>query len=505
MRGVFVVLGAVVAFALLAVADDGLVLAGWEVAWRSGDSWTYHVTSWEIPGPYTMLPYHGDYTLTMTVAGGEWMDPGPPGVQTWVWTLLVEHDRYGFPWSMEETLYVLEGVDVVRWPLPTLFLWYDVTYRPEQGAAQVGLVWDRASPALWEQRAPIESAGVVVGEIYHRVVVEPLGMATVEVSGSPVEAKGFRYRAETRVELAGRSPTVRVHQGTAWGSDTARNWVLIEGTEAVNNHVIREYRLELTAHSAGVGVGMEGTWTPGPIKPGMGWIYQAEVTDPTRERVLTTTLTFVCVSEPGKRAFVVIVDRDEYATVSVVPVFPDTGLARGDIQLDQRALRWPTVLDFVPELRGAMPPVQGVAIPAVSVEELEWSLSFRMRLDGGQVERGEIRLVLGPQGEVTVGAGTFVGLYSTTYFASWGRMSHEGMAWWPGEGDTAGPAWIPVRAQGTLGTGLQYTWALMEQVFLSTDELKARLREALSAMEKTDPAGAREVRDTLGELGIEVP
>jgi len=55
-----------------------------------------------------------------------------------------------------------------------------------------------------------------------------------------------------------------------------------------------------------------------------------------------------------------------------------------------------------------------------------------------------------------------------------------------------------------LGTGLQYTWALMEQVFLSTDELKARLREALSAMEKTDPAGAREVRDTLGELGIEV-
>ncbi|HEU67820.1 MAG TPA: hypothetical protein ENN53_01110 [Candidatus Acetothermia bacterium] len=236
---------------------QGMVLAGWEVAWRSGDSWTYHVTSWEIPGPYTMLPYYGDYTLTMTVAGGEWMDPWPQVVRTWVWTLLVEHDRYGFPLSMDETVYVVEGVDVVRWPLPTLFLWYDVTYRPEHGAAQVGLVWDRASPALWEHRTPIELAGVVEGEIYHRVVVEPLGMATVAVSGSPVEAKGFRYRAETRDELARRSPTVRVHQGTAWGNDTARNWVLIEGTEEVNDHVIREYRLELTAHSAGVGVGME--------------------------------------------------------------------------------------------------------------------------------------------------------------------------------------------------------------------------------------------------------
>jgi len=253
MRVLYRAILAVVALGLY----QGMVLAGWEGAWCSGDSWTYHVTSWEIPGPYTMLPYHGDYTLTMTVVAGKWSDPWRLGAPLWVWTLLVEHDRYGFPWSMEETVYVLEGVDVVRWPLPTLFLWYDATYRPEQGAAQVGLVWDRASPALWEQRAPIESAGVVLGEIYHRVVVEPLGMATVEVSGSPVEAKRFRYRAETRVELVGRIPTVRVHAGTAWGSDEVRNWVLIEGNEEVDSRVVREYRLELMARSAGVGVEME--------------------------------------------------------------------------------------------------------------------------------------------------------------------------------------------------------------------------------------------------------
>jgi len=245
---------------------------------------------------------------------------------------------------------------------------------------------------------------------------------------------------------------------------------------------------------------------PQELQPIIGWTYRAEITDVIRNATRTTTLTFLCLGGPQGRPPLVVVRTGEWGTtVSVLSAVPGGELVTAPSELGLVALRWPTVLDFVPELRGAMPPVQGVAIPAVSVEELEWSLSFRMRLDGGQVERGEIRLVLGPQGEVTVGAGTFVGLYSTTYFASWGRMSHEGMAWWPGEGDTAGPAWIPVRAQGTLGTGLQYTWALMEQVFLSTDELKARLREALSAMEKTDPAGAREVRDTLGELGIEVP
>ena len=247
--------------AILAVVTlslyQGMVLAGWEVAWRSGDSWTYHVTSWEIPGPYTMLPYYGDYTLTMTVVAGEWNDPWRLGAPLWVWTLLVEHDRYGFPVSAEETAHVVERVEVVRWPLPTLFLWFDANYRPEEGAARVGIRWEGTEPTVWERRTPFELAGEVVGELLHRVTIESIGSDTLEVAEELMEAQGFRYRAETRVELAGRSPTVRVHQGTAWGNDTARNWVLIEGTEEVNHHVIREYRLELTAHSAGVGVGME--------------------------------------------------------------------------------------------------------------------------------------------------------------------------------------------------------------------------------------------------------
>ncbi|HEU67821.1 MAG TPA: hypothetical protein ENN53_01115 [Candidatus Acetothermia bacterium] len=243
----------------------------------------------------------------------------------------------------------------------------------------------------------------------------------------------------------------------------------------------------------------------GEIEPGLGWTYRAEVTDLARDVIRTTTLAFLGVGDPqGRHAVAVITDRDWGTTLRVYPVAPGADLTTAMTGPAPVVLRWPTVLDFVPELRGAMPPVQGFALPAVPVAELEWSLSFRQLLGEGAVKRGEIRLALGPQGAATVPAGTFAGLYSTTYYASWGRMSHEGMAWWPGEEGMAGPVWSPVWAQGIVGATVRYTWELVERVVLDAEELRARLREALSAMEKTDPAGAREVRDTVGELGIEV-
>jgi len=241
------------------------------------------------------------------------------------------------------------------------------------------------------------------------------------------------------------------------------------------------------------------------VQPVIGWTYRAEVMDVIRDATRTTTLTFLGLGEPQGRPSLVVITAAEWGTtLSVFPIAPGPEPVTVPSELGLLALRWPTVLDFVPELRGAMPPVQGVVIPAVRVDELEWSLAFRMRLDGGRVERGEIRLVLGPCGEVTVGAGTFAGLYSTTYSASWGRTFHQGAAWWPGEGDTAGPAWIPVWAQGTLGAEVRYTWELVERIELSPDELQARLRDALAATERVDPALAREVRDALRKLGIEV-
>lgn len=243
----------------------------------------------------------------------------------------------------------------------------------------------------------------------------------------------------------------------------------------------------------------------GWLEPGLGWTYQAVVTDLTRDATFTTTLTFLGVGEPpGRQAVAVITDRDWGTTLSVYPVAPGANLATAVTGPTPIVLRWPTVLDFVPELRGGMPPVQAFALPAVPVDELEWSLSFRQPLGAGTVERGEIRLALGPQGAVTVPAGAFVGLYSTTYYATWRKTSHQGAAWWPGEASPAGPAWIPVWAQGTLGATVRYTWELVERVSLGHDELLARLGEALDATERVGPLQAREVRDALRELGIEI-
>lgn len=227
--------------------------ANWEGTWRVGDTWTYRVQSVELPGPYTMLPYYNRYNLTMAVVAGEMSDPVGPTAPLWAWTVLVEHDRYGFTVSAKETAYVVEGVEVVRWPLPTLFLWFDANYRPEEGAARVGLRHAETEPTVWEKRTPIESGGKVVGEVIYRVTIESIGSDTVEVAGGLLEATGFRYRAETMVGFTGRKPTVRVHEGTAWGSDEVRNWAKIEGRETVDGRVVREYHLELISFSPGAG------------------------------------------------------------------------------------------------------------------------------------------------------------------------------------------------------------------------------------------------------------
>ncbi|GAB4304221.1 MAG: hypothetical protein Kow0097_00850 [Candidatus Bipolaricaulota bacterium] len=92
-------------------------------------------------------------------------------------------------------------------------------------------------------------------------------------------------------------------------------------------------------------------------------------------------------------------------------------------------LRWPTVLDMAPELRGSTPPVQLFALPTLEVDELDWLLSFREVLGDGGVRRGAVHLALGPQGAVTVSAGTFAGVDLTTYSANWRGTSHRGEAW----------------------------------------------------------------------------
>ncbi|QAA76555.1 MAG: hypothetical protein BIP78_0789 [Candidatus Bipolaricaulis sibiricus] len=231
--------------------------ANWESTWRVGDTWAYRVQSVEVPGPYTQLPYHDDYTLAMAVVEGARRDPWRLGAQLWVWTLLVEHDRYGFPVSAHETVYVheMEGVDVVRWPLPTLFLWFDASQRPEEGAARVGIRREETEPAVWEWRMPIESAGEAVGEVIYRVTLESIGPGTLEAAGGLMKATGLQYRAETRTEWVGRKPTLRIHKGTAWGSDDVGNWVTIEGQEEVDGRVVREYRLDLVSFSRGATTG----------------------------------------------------------------------------------------------------------------------------------------------------------------------------------------------------------------------------------------------------------
>lgn len=239
---------AVLATIILCLGATGAV-ADWESTWKVGDSWTYRVQSLELLGPYTMLPYHTDYTLTLTVVVEEPTDPLGLGLPVWTWTLLVEHDRYGFSVASKETIYVVKGVEVVRWPLPTLFLWFDVNYRPEQGAASVGIRLDGTGPAVWEQRLRLDSAGEGWGEVVNRVTLEPIGSNTVEIAGRLTEVQGLRYRAETKVQLVGGRPRVRVHEGTAWGSPKMKNWVLIVGREEVDGRVVRDYRLELVSFS----------------------------------------------------------------------------------------------------------------------------------------------------------------------------------------------------------------------------------------------------------------
>lgn len=257
--------------------------------------------------------------------------------------------------------------------------------------------------------------------------------------------------------------------------------------------------------TTGMSVVATGSSVPGGIEPGLGWVYRAEVTDLARDAILTATLTFLGVGEPqGRQAVAVITDRGWVTTLSVYPVAPGADPATAMTGPAPVVLRWPAVLDLVPELRGATPPVQGFALPGVPVVELEWSLSFRQLLDGGRVERGEIRLALGPQGAVTVPAGMFAGLYSTTYYASWVSTSHQGEAWWPGEEGVAGPVWVPVRAQGIVGATVRYTWELVERVVLDAEGLRARLGDALRSTGRVDPSLAREVRDALREVGIEI-
>jgi|GEM_PF-2789085 len=239
--------------AILALGlGHAVALANWEEAWRVGDTWTYQVTYVENPQPFTGPTFHHQYGLTMTVVGGSFDAPYDLGVTMWTWVVQVESERYGFSEIWEERVYLVEGARVLRWPLPTLFLWYDVSYQPEEGAARVGILGDGAGPAVWEWRIPIESAGVPRGEVVHRIVIEPVDTAVVEVAGSPVEATQFQYRAETRTDLAGSRPRLRVHSGTAWGSSATKNWVAIEGRDEEDGRVVREYQLDLVSFSLSI-------------------------------------------------------------------------------------------------------------------------------------------------------------------------------------------------------------------------------------------------------------
>lgn len=246
-----------VAAALALGLGPGTAFAGWEEMWRLGDGWTYRAGSWEIPGPYTMLPHPGDYTLTITLVAGEWGDPFGVVMPVWVWTFLVEHDRYGFPVSAEERAYVVGGAKAIRWPLPTLFLWSDVDPRPEEGAARVGVRPTGTEPTVWEWWTPLEEAGEVVAKLLYRVTLESIGSDTLEVAGKLMAVQGVRCRAETRVEYAGRRPTVRIHDCTAWGTDEVRNCFLVVGKVEENGQVVREYRLELMDYTTGVGAGVD--------------------------------------------------------------------------------------------------------------------------------------------------------------------------------------------------------------------------------------------------------
>ena len=236
-----------------------LALGAWEEAWRVGDAWTYRVKSVEI----SMFPFHADFTLAIAVVGGAWRELSP-AMTAWAWALQIEHEKHSVPVSAEASLYLVKGFQTIHWPLPTLHLWHEAFRQMEGAAAQLGVHWDGTGPAVWERRSPVESDGVPKGELVHRIVIEPIGIGTVKVAGSPVEATQFRYLAESWVELVGERARRlrRAHTGTAWANDEVRNWLVIEGRAVEGfNSIVREYRLELVSFSPGAGEGV------GPSRP----------------------------------------------------------------------------------------------------------------------------------------------------------------------------------------------------------------------------------------------
>jgi hypothetical protein len=211
----------------------------------------------ELAPAYTMFPFHGDYTLTIAVVGGAWRELAPARA-AWVWALQIEHEKHIVPVLAEASLYLVDDFQTIHWPLPTVHLWHDAFRQVEGAAAQVGVHWDGTGPAVWVRRSPLEHDGVPKGELVHRIVIEPIGIGTVEVAGSPIEATQFRYLSERWVELVGeRARRLRAHTGTAWATDEVRNWLVIEGRAVEGfNSIVREYRLELVSFSPGAGEGV---------------------------------------------------------------------------------------------------------------------------------------------------------------------------------------------------------------------------------------------------------
>jgi len=161
---------------------------------------------------------------------------------------------------------------------------------------------------------------------------------------------------------------------------------------------------------------------------------------------------------------------------------------------------------LVPQLRGtSVPPVEFLASPALLVDELQLAISFRETMPDGTTQSAAVHMALGPRGTASVTGGTFDNLYLTTYFATWWGVSHQGEAWWPTGDGTAGPASIPVLARGSVDPILQYTWELTGHEVLDEDAFMARLSQALQETAKTDPVQAREAREALTRLGIQVP
>lgn len=127
-------------------------------------------------------------------------------------------------------------------------------------------------------------------------------------------------------------------------------------------------------------------------------------------------------------------------------------------------------------------------------------------MSDGTVRRGTIHMVLSPPETLTIGADAFPALFTSYRYS--GDLPHEGEAWWwAGKDETfhLGWAWAPLRAQGTLGTTLKYTWELIGYEVLEGDALIARLSQAVEKTAQTNPVQARKAQETLLSLGIELP